>query len=612
MPVTFNVKVKTTTALHIGTQQQLTDVSDSPFRRTAKGDLVIPGTSIAGAMRGHLTRILPLLSGLGENICVAMSDNMRLATDRGFANILPQGDVIIACGCALCHLMGDVSPQNHLLTSLPDDDPRREKINGRASRLIVYDVIIPKTDTKVRDGVGIDRLSGTAARAARSKFDAETLPAGTEFTIRFELDDSADENDEALLDLALAEWQAGRIYLGANTSRGLGAVEVVEISNFGSHIRYDSDALMRFLRSEDQTQSEYIPKSSIQKYLTGYASQDGMLHSFVKIQFLLTIDGFFLVNDITQAEAEGFNHYSYEFLPGSSLRGTLRNHAEKIARTIANQLVDRNSADPELDYVVTNPAADALNNIAQRGEANDEYLTDAERLLLQHLESGVSRWLDIYQEEQPDSPQIFDLADQLFGNTYFGSRLKVHDAYLPDNAKAVAKPLDFVAIDRFTGGAADKFKFDAHALWNPTFDVTLYLENPEQWELGWLLYVLQDIKDGLLNFGFGSAKGFGQGAFDMINFDFGWAYNDFFPHESPPQAREDGLFLRQQVTGDSVQTALDASWVEAWTSAWRDAAQNFQMSEKLTEDGHVGGIDYYWSNQFYNPPIHELYKRQGE
>jgi len=74
--------------------------------------------------------------------------------------------------------------------------------------------------------------------------------------------------------------------------------------------------------------------------------------------------------------------------------------------------------------------------------------------------------------------------------------------------KVELKALDFLAIDRFTGGGRDTAKFDAVVLWKPKFRVRLFLENPEPWELGWLALVLRDLHDGLTTVGFGAAKRF--------------------------------------------------------------------------------------------------------
>ena len=122
--------------------------------------------------------------------------------------------------------------------------------------------------------------------------------------------------------------------------------------------------------------------------------------------------------------------------------------------------------------------------------------------LLRH-EKGAS-------ENNEIPPEQLCLACQLFGSTRRGSRLIVEDAPYVEEGTPTYKMLDFLAIDRFTGGGAEHFKFDALALWKPTFKVRIFLEHPEDWELGWLTLALRDLAEGWLRVGFGAAKGFGQ------------------------------------------------------------------------------------------------------
>lgn len=96
------------------------------------------------------------------------------------------------------------------------------------------------------------------------------------------------------------------------------------------------------------------------------------------------------------------------------------------------------------------------------------------------------------------------MACQLFGSTWNGSPAAVEDA--PFVGEITYKVLDFLAIDRFTGGGRDSAKLNAVVLWKPRFSVSLFLENPEPWELGWLALVLRDLNDGLATVGFGGRR----------------------------------------------------------------------------------------------------------
>ena len=54
---------------------------------------------------------------------------------------------------------------------------------------MIYDAVLDSApELQIRDGVGIDRTTGAAARREHIKFDLEVLPAETTFKLRIELD----------------------------------------------------------------------------------------------------------------------------------------------------------------------------------------------------------------------------------------------------------------------------------------------------------------------------------------------------------------------------------------------------------------------------------------
>ena len=179
-------------------------------------------------------------------------------------------------------------------------------------------------------------------------------------------------------------------------------------------------------------------------------------------------------------------------MAGAGLRGVLRSHAERIARTLATLEADGQEA-----FCKTCPACSPVESRAESPLASCDSLL---------------RKAEVSANEEVVDHQLC-LACRLFGSTRRGSRLVVEDAlYQPtqQQEKPVLKMLDFLAIDRFTGGGADGAKFDALALWKPAFAFRLYLDNPKSWELGWLELVLRDMVAGWLHVGMGTAKGFGR------------------------------------------------------------------------------------------------------
>jgi CRISPR/Cas system CSM-associated protein Csm3 (group 7 of RAMP superfamily) len=497
--LTFN------TALHVGTGRD-NPGTDAPVRRNNAGDLVIPGTAIAGALRTLATRLAPRM---GMHECIELSYEKK--KNR-------QEDQI--CDCAVCRLFGEFYPNKKT--------KKTEKTRGnRASRLWIYDAKLTSkpTDTRpfVRDGVGIDRRTGTAASAAQVKFDTEVVPAGAKFELLVEMEDVNDD-DKMLLAAALAEWQAGRAWLGGNTGRGLGNAKLDKIQ-FMENDLSSGDKLLNYLKAGAPQEAAIEKEGWLTS--TAKAARDTAkplakekAPPFIAASFELVFDGPFLMHDGTAATVVGFDHLPLldavpgfdekprpPIMAGSGLRGVLRSHAERIARTIASFNAYKQDKDNAGKlFLASCPACNPLE------ESSERPLTRCDKLIT-----------DDKAKDNPNDEHLC-LGCLLFGSTVRGSRLKVMDAKLEGEPRW--KPLDFLAIDRFTGGGLEGAKFDAMALWKPTFNVQLFLEEPEDWELGWLALVLRDMIDQRLTFGFGAAKGFGNAKAQKIKIQCGFLRDD--------------------------------------------------------------------------------------
>ncbi len=168
------------------------------------------------------------------------------------------------------------------------------------------------------------------------------------------------------------------------------------------------------------------------------------------------------------------------YLPGSSLKGVLRSHAERIARTLNN----RSACDPFAD-------------------------------------SSCGRIFDKRKPKTSEAYRDSCLICKLFGSTGFAGRLATTDAYA---LGAPPEPVqrDGVGIDRFSGGAAHGAKFELEVITEGTFATTLHLRNFELWQLALLGFVLQDLSDGLIRIGMGKSRGLGQvcGEVKQVRIDF--------------------------------------------------------------------------------------------
>lgn len=159
------------------------------------------------------------------------------------------------------------------------------------------------------------------------------------------------------------------------------------------------------------------------------------------------------------------------FLPGSSLKGTLRSYIERVARSVK----------PEAgrDWCCNPFAKDSC------GETWGERkgITPAAR----YAGSCV--------------------ACRTFGQTRLGSHLLMSDAY--PQGEPVLEQRDGVAIDRISGAvAAGPFNLEVVA--RGVFRATLILRNFQLWQVGLLAVALRDLGDGMVPIGFGKSKGFGR------------------------------------------------------------------------------------------------------
>ncbi len=213
------------TALHIGGIGETT-VTDSPVIRDGEGYPFIPGSSLKGAFRASVERIVPNI-GLktcnlsdGDSSCISKMNERtkdRQLSESEIMDLLEDVDGL----CDTCRTFGT--------TYL-------------ASVAFFHDAPISKlwrdlaeVPTQIRDGVGIDRDSECAKESI--KFDFEVVPPQADFEFMLSLENPS-ESDLGLIALGLQEFASGMIMLGGIRSRGLGRchlenikVERVDFSN---------------------------------------------------------------------------------------------------------------------------------------------------------------------------------------------------------------------------------------------------------------------------------------------------------------------------------------------------------------------------------------------
>lgn len=294
-----------------GVESDLADMA--LVRDTVDGRLLLPGTSIAGALRSFLR-----------------------AYEQGH-----RGEELHTDGLA------------ELLLGGRKGDP-----DGEQSPLLIADSLAEPTAIEVRDGVAIDPRTRTARD--QKKFNLELVPAGTRFPLEVELllpdDEGEAERLRTALTLALGALQRGEITVGARGSRGYGACR----AHGWSLITYDLDStdhLLAYLVADRSAQEDDPHHAEWQRYavattnngddivaLLGAAVPTADQRKTVTLTARFALASPLLIrSDLPEyaGEAPDATHLRRlngagrePVLPGTSVAGALRARAVRIANTL--------------------------------------------------------------------------------------------------------------------------------------------------------------------------------------------------------------------------------------------------------------------------------------
>jgi CRISPR/Cas system CSM-associated protein Csm3 (group 7 of RAMP superfamily) len=163
------------------------------------------------------------------------------------------------------------------------------------------------------------------------------------------------------------------------------------------------------------------------------------------------------------------------YLPGSSLKGAIRAHAERIVRTVGR---DRKPNNPNTVW-----ASNPLNL--------DE---------LKYLDT-ITDTREIYRQSS--------FTDQMFGNIAIASRIRIEDAYPVDSKQLKLEERNGVAIDRVFGSVAVG-PFNYQVCTSGEFKTKIHLKNFSLAQLGLIGLVLRDLNEGWFGLGFAKSRGLGM------------------------------------------------------------------------------------------------------
>lgn len=294
---TISAELVLESATHLGAGAG--DTADMAILRDARtGGPLLPGTSIAGALRAHLADVL---------------GGYRTAEDARVARLFggSRGDDL-----------------------------------GAQSPLIVFDSIgtLPAGNAvEIRDGVQIEAARGTAED--HKKFDLEVLPAGTTFPLRFDLVAPSPEEESELVShlvVALSGLSSGDIALGARRSRGLGAVratswraaryDLTSREGWMAWLLSDSGAFLAGAVTGTTDVREACERACPGLTLTPVQDRRRRL---VVVADISSIGGLLVRSAPTGPDAPDATHLrsaGRSVLPGTAVAGVLRKQALRIAR----------------------------------------------------------------------------------------------------------------------------------------------------------------------------------------------------------------------------------------------------------------------------------------
>lgn len=251
------VRVKGTlifdTAFHVGSGREGLLATDMGVLLDQYDRPILPGSSLKGNFRstaerlaGHLGLTACLLDVALSGVSCITDETYRKdhqETFKALANEPQKLAWLKSHTCDVCRLFG--SPY-------------------QGSRIYFSDGVLTEggESIQVRDGVCIDRDSGTAVHGM--KYDFEVVSKDTVYDMTIDLENPADE-ELALVGAVIAEWEQG-FRVGGFTSRGLGRVNLTKTAI--SHVNYeDREQLKKYLLKKEMTAAPSLLQESIERQL---------------------------------------------------------------------------------------------------------------------------------------------------------------------------------------------------------------------------------------------------------------------------------------------------------------------------------------------------------
>jgi CRISPR/Cas system CSM-associated protein Csm3 (group 7 of RAMP superfamily) len=507
---THRLKIKGTLEaygpLHIGGMRDSVE-TDMPLARDGQGRTYVPGTSLAGSMRAWVE------ARFGEDIAKQL---------WGFQ---------------------------------PREDEADQGEEGYASYVVVEDAHVKppqRLDEEIWDGVGIDREWSTAAEGI--KFDRAILPKGTTFDLEVSVEippawrsanGAAPNTMRAVVGHLLGALHRGEIGFGAARTRGLGSVKLLPNSLTVHEEDWSSTTgVLALLGGNTKT---LTPEELMQASPRTTPSSPSCIHIEIgwepdgPVMVTASQDGI-AVDILPMVSGYGSQKVTM-VLPGSSLKGALRGQAERIVRTVLdsdpavywNTLRERQRHLRQVEVPLVEHLFGSAKKPEPGGQREDEAKDDAADAGGSGTSSrfiagrGVLEVDTCYATAATLSPQHWEaiVTAKSAEKVRPGEASSLYQAIGAAGCMADSKQLHkayfqqafHVAVDRWTGGAAEGFLYSTlepfGMQWEPIV-LTLDLDTPRlpaalhKPATALLLLLLRDLAMNRIPIGFAGNRGHGS------------------------------------------------------------------------------------------------------
>lgn len=333
-----------------------------------------------------------------------------------------------------------------------DDDAKVKELWGDheheqrgASFIVIEDADIQLNagqTIEIREGVGIDRHTGAAGAGADGfKYSRAILPKGITLPLTVTLDCQSQDEPTDVWRL-LQALEHGDIRLGAAKTRGLGRVRLDQIAIHRQTLN-NADGLFEALLNQGQPQQWNDLKP------TDYQSPAQ-----------LSIEMAWTPRDPVMVKAEG-DGIAIDMLPlvsqvgadvrfvipGSSIKGVLRAHAERIVRTVHNS----STKEPFLEQVQLDLVNELFGSAEKRSRKSESNKAQSQGQMgvlcvddcYAKLSMAPDHWSAVENAKKEETEEFREFKTVL--KTALNGK---------ENPFRTLQPAMHVAVDRWTGGAA--------------------------------------------------------------------------------------------------------------------------------------------------------------